>query len=70
VPRFRRFPVFGFGLREYSLYSPDFSFRIMSLALHGNLARLRLFALGEREGQHAVTVFRVDLVSVDFRGQR
>ncbi|HZU31909.1 MAG TPA: hypothetical protein VFB79_12390, partial [Candidatus Angelobacter sp.] len=30
VPRLRRFPVLGFFLREYSRYSPDFSFRIMS----------------------------------------
>src|SRR4030095_10468448 len=29
VPRFLRLPVFGFFLREYSRYSPDFSFLIM-----------------------------------------
>jgi hypothetical protein len=30
VPRLRRLPVFGFFLREYNRYSPDFSFRIIS----------------------------------------
>jgi hypothetical protein len=30
VPRLRRLPVFGFFLREYKRYSPDFSFRIIS----------------------------------------
>ena len=30
VPRFRRLPVFGFFLREYTRYLPDFSFLIMS----------------------------------------
>src|SRR5437667_3099395 len=30
VPRFLRLPVFGFFLREYSRYSPDFSLRITS----------------------------------------
>ncbi len=34
VPRFLRRPVFGFFLREYSLYSPDFSLRIMTLGWH------------------------------------
>lgn len=29
VPRFLRLPVFGFFLREYSRYLPDFSFLIM-----------------------------------------
>src|SRR5205814_8812459 len=29
VPRFRRLPVLGFSLREYSRYSPDFSLRII-----------------------------------------
>jgi len=31
--KLRRLPVFGFGLREYSRYSPDFSFRIIGLDL-------------------------------------
>src|SRR5439155_18902948 len=31
VPRFFRLPVFGFFLREYSRYLPDFSFLIMTL---------------------------------------
>jgi len=30
VPRLRRLPVFGFFFLEYSLYSPDSSFRIIS----------------------------------------
>jgi hypothetical protein len=29
VPKFFRFPVFEFFLREYRRYPPDFSFRIM-----------------------------------------
>jgi hypothetical protein len=29
VPRFRRLPVLGSGLREYSRYSPDLSLRII-----------------------------------------
>jgi hypothetical protein len=29
VPRLRRLPVFGFFLREYNRYSPDFSLRII-----------------------------------------
>ena len=29
VPRLRRFPVFGFFLREYKRYAPDFSLRII-----------------------------------------
>jgi len=29
VPRFLRLPVFGFFLREYNRYIPDFSFLIM-----------------------------------------
>src|SRR5213596_4099029 len=29
VPRFLRFPVFGFFLREYNRYLPDLSFLIM-----------------------------------------
>ena len=29
VPRLRRFPVFGFFLREYNRYLPDFSFLII-----------------------------------------
>src|ERR1700753_1507166 len=29
VPRFRRLPVFGFFLREYSRYSPELNLRIM-----------------------------------------
>src|SRR5713226_2974401 len=31
VPRFLLLPVFGFFLREYKRYCPDFSFLIMSL---------------------------------------
>src|SRR5436305_5781645 len=30
VPRFLRLPVFGFFLREYSRYLPDFSFLIIA----------------------------------------
>jgi hypothetical protein len=30
VPRFLRFPVFGFFFREYSRYLPDFSFLIIT----------------------------------------
>jgi hypothetical protein len=30
VPRFLRFPVFGFFFREYNRYPPDFSFLIMT----------------------------------------
>jgi hypothetical protein len=30
VPRFLRLPVFGFFLREYRRYLPDFSFLIMT----------------------------------------
>ena len=43
VPRFLRFPVFGFFLREYRRYSPDFNFLIIAflytyyLAPHGDI---------------------------------
>lgn len=33
VPRLRRFPVFGFFLREYRRYSPDLSLRIIGALL-------------------------------------
>jgi hypothetical protein len=33
VPRFLRFPVLGFFLREYKRYSPDLSFLIIAIAL-------------------------------------
>src|ERR1700712_4728567 len=32
VPRLRRLPVFGLVLREYSLYSPELSLRIMGFS--------------------------------------
>ena len=32
APRLRRWPVFGFFLREYSRYLPDAGLRIMALA--------------------------------------
>ena len=39
VPRFRRFPVFGFFDREYSRYLPEGSLRIIaSLAANSSLA--------------------------------
>ncbi len=39
VPRFLRFPVFGFFFREYSRYLPDFSFLIMVIPLHGHVRK-------------------------------
>jgi len=37
VPKLRLFPVLGFLLREYSRYSPDFSFRITGVRLPARL---------------------------------
>ena len=39
VPRFLRFPVFGFFFTEYSRYLPDFSFRIINASFGPGLKR-------------------------------
>jgi len=37
VPKFRRLPVLGLIFREYSLYFPDFNFRIIGAVYHGTV---------------------------------
>jgi len=48
VPRFLRFPVFGFFFLEYSRYLPDFSFLIMIIPPYGQAYARRATEYSQR----------------------
>jgi hypothetical protein len=50
VPRFLRFPVFGFFLREYNRYFPDFSFLIMLHRVFADEPGSALWIVGRPSG--------------------
>jgi hypothetical protein len=50
VPRFLRFWVFGFFLREYNRYFPDFSFLIMLYRVFANEVGSARWIAGTRFG--------------------
>jgi hypothetical protein len=71
VPRFLRFPVFGFFLREYNRYFPDLSFLIMSFFSMARGTPTQIFRRASPYFKHFQVYFRwpIGHLAVNFHAQ-